>query len=211
MSTFGRSVQAGTSLALGLTTGTVAAGITITNTDTTVSYPIYAEWTAVHRKKTGIKQIYTKTIDFGASGKSRKANVLRKYGLLQRPAVMGNESTGYVENPYVLQNQIAYVLLKNHDSRHVKLQQKTFHAAAADANWENSPAMCRILTNEQGQYSWPTTSAIFVLMHNPVKKKRALELFSGAYAHGNSMVTEMDYITRLNNVVKRIETWQEKI
>jgi len=74
----------------------------ITGAGATFPYPIYAKWADAYRKATGnglnyqsigsgggIKQIRSKTVDFGASDKPLKADELAKNGLIQFPAIMG--------------------------------------------------------------------------------------------------------------------------
>ena len=87
-------------LAFGLSTA--AHGVDITGAGATFPYPIYAKWAEAYKAKTGvgmnyqsigsgagIKQIQTKTVDFGASDMPLKAEELTKFGLMQFPAVIG--------------------------------------------------------------------------------------------------------------------------
>lgn len=68
----------------------------------TFPYPIYAAWAKAYEAETGvrlnyqsigsgggIKQIKSKTVDFGASDAPMKPSDLEKYGLVQWPQVMG--------------------------------------------------------------------------------------------------------------------------
>ncbi|HCA27766.1 MAG TPA: phosphate ABC transporter substrate-binding protein PstS [Betaproteobacteria bacterium] len=335
MNTFGRSILAGATLAFGFTTAAIAADIT--GAGATFPYPIYAKWATAYKKETGIglnyqsigsgggiKQIYAKTVDFGASDKPLKEEVLRKHGLLQFPTVMGgvvpvvhlkgvkpgelklnstvladiylgkikkwnnaaiaklnkgvhlpdhaitvvhrsdgsgttfiytnylskvspewktkvgndasvawptgvggkgnegvasyvqriNGSIGYVEYAYALQNKMTYALLKNRAGHYIKPRQKTFQAAAAGADWAHAPGMYQILTDEPGRYSWPITGATFILMYkvqtNPANAKHVLQFFDWAYAHGDGMAAELDYIPMPNKVVKLIKAeWKQ--
>ena len=80
----------------------VAIAADITGAGATFPYPVYAKWAEAYKAKTdvgmnyqsigsggGIKQIESKTVDFGASDKPLKPEVLEKEGLLQFPTVMG--------------------------------------------------------------------------------------------------------------------------
>jgi phosphate transport system substrate-binding protein len=84
-----------------IASGAAVAG-DITGAGATFPYPIYAKWADAYRKSTGIgmnyqsigsgggiKQITSKTVDFGASDMPMKAEDLEKNGLLQFPAIMG--------------------------------------------------------------------------------------------------------------------------
>jgi phosphate transport system substrate-binding protein len=74
----------------------------ITGAGATFPYPIYAKWAEAYKKATGtglnyqsigsgggIKQIRSKTVDFGASDMPLKADELEKDGMIQFPAIMG--------------------------------------------------------------------------------------------------------------------------
>jgi phosphate transport system substrate-binding protein len=92
-----------------LVAGTMAAATTvqaaeISGAGATFPYPIYAKWAEAFKAKTdiamnyqsigsggGIKQIQSKTVDFGASDMPLKAEELDKSGLLQFPMIMGGE------------------------------------------------------------------------------------------------------------------------
>ncbi len=81
---------------------TVAVAADITGAGATFPYPIYAKWAEAYKKATGtglnyqsigsgggIKQIRSKTVDFGASDMPLKAEELAKDGMIQFPAIMG--------------------------------------------------------------------------------------------------------------------------
>jgi phosphate transport system substrate-binding protein len=74
----------------------------ITGAGATFPYPLYAKWAETYRQQTGIglnyqsigsgggiKQIRSKTVDFGASDAPLKREELDKDGLVQFPTVMG--------------------------------------------------------------------------------------------------------------------------
>ena len=79
-----------------------AAAANITGAGATFPYPLYAKWAEAYKAKTnhsvnyqsigsggGIKQIVSKTVDFGASDMPLKPEQLAKDGLLQFPTVVG--------------------------------------------------------------------------------------------------------------------------
>jgi phosphate transport system substrate-binding protein len=80
----------------------LALAADITGAGATFPYPLYAKWAEAYKQKTGvglnyqsigsgggIKQIRSKTVDFGASDAPLKAEELEKDGLVQFPMVMG--------------------------------------------------------------------------------------------------------------------------
>ena len=94
------SVLSGVAASAILATAAVAADIT--GAGATFPYPIYAKWAEAYKKATGvglnyqsigsgggIKQIRSKTVDFGASDMPLKAEELEKDGMIQFPAIMG--------------------------------------------------------------------------------------------------------------------------
>ncbi|HPV22584.1 MAG TPA: phosphate ABC transporter substrate-binding protein PstS [Casimicrobium sp.] len=79
-----------------------SAQTTITGAGATFPFPIYAKWGDEYKKATGvamnyqsigsgggIKQIQSKTVDFGASDMPLAADALAKDGLVQFPAIIG--------------------------------------------------------------------------------------------------------------------------
>ena len=79
-----------------------ATAADITGTGSSFAYPIFSKWAATYKKEkgvnvnytatgssTGIAQISAKTVDFGASDKPLKQDVLDAKGLTQFPAIMG--------------------------------------------------------------------------------------------------------------------------
>jgi len=117
-------------------------------------------------------------------------------------------SIGYVEYAYALQNKMTYALLQNHDGHFVKPTAKNFQSAAAYADWSKAPGFYQILTDQPGKESWPITGATFILMHKSQKDsqgaKQVLTFFRWAYAHGDKMAQELDYIPMPDNVVELI-------
>ncbi|MCG6874875.1 MAG: phosphate ABC transporter substrate-binding protein PstS [Betaproteobacteria bacterium] len=326
-------------LLAGATMATATFAADMTGAGATFPYPIYAKWADAYKKATGnglnyqsigsgggIKQIRSKTVDFGASDKPLKAEDLEKDGMIQFPAIMGgvvpvvkvpgvapgqlklsgplladiflgkvkkwndpaiadmnpgvalpasaitvvhrsdgsgttflftnylskvsgewkskvgentsvswpagiggkgNEgvaaqvqrlkgSIGYVEYAYAKQNKMAYALLKNRAGSFVEPSEKTFQAAAANADWKHAAGFYEILTDEPGAESWPITGASFILMHkaqaDPAKAIEVLKFFDWSFAHGDKMASELDYVAIPPSVVGLIkESWKANL
>jgi len=125
-------------------------------------------------------------------------------------------SIGYVEYAYALQNKMAYVQLKNREGNFVSPNADNFKAAAAGAHWDKAPGFYEILTDEAGKNSWPIAGATFILMHksqdNAENAKEVLAFFDWAYANGDKMAQELDYIPMPDAVVKLIHAaWKKEI
>jgi len=81
---------------------TIAIAAEISGAGASFPYPVYAKWADAYKKATGvglnyqsigsgggIKQIYARTVTFGATDAPLKGADLEKYGLAQFPMVMG--------------------------------------------------------------------------------------------------------------------------
>ena len=103
---------------------------------------------------------------------------------------------GYVEYAYAKQNKMSYALMQNKDGVYVKPDDTAFKAAAAGADW--SKTFYQILTEQPGKDSWPITGATFIMMHKaqdkPVNATNSLKFFDWAYANGDKMADELDYV-----------------
>ena len=122
-------------------------------------------------------------------------------------------SIGYVEYAYVLQNKMAYTLVKNSEGKFVSPSAHGFQAAAAGADWNAAPGMYLILTDAPGMDAWPIAGATFILMHKtqekPENAKQVLKFFKWAYAHGDKMAESLDYVPMPDKVVGLIEaSWK---
>ena len=123
-------------------------------------------------------------------------------------------SIGYVEYAYAKQNKMAHVMLKNKDGQFVGPDEDNFKAAAAGAEWNKS--FYQVLTEQPGKASWPITGATFILMHKsqdkPENAANALKFFDWAYANGDKMASDLDYVP-MPDVVKGLvrKQWADNI
>jgi len=111
-------------------------------------------------------------------------------------------SIGYVEYAYAKQNKMAYTLLQNAAGNFVAPDDTTFKAAAANADW--SKTFYQVLTGQPGKDSWPITAATFILMHKvqdkPAQGAATLKFFDWAYAQGDKLAEDLDYVPMPDNV-----------
>ena len=105
-------------------------------------------------------------------------------------------SIGYVEYAYAKQNKMSHVQLKNQAGQYVVPDDLNFKAAAAGADW--SKTFYQLLTEQPGKESWPITGATFILMHKvqdkPGNASNALKFFDWAFANGDKMATDLEYV-----------------
>jgi phosphate transport system substrate-binding protein len=121
-------------------------------------------------------------------------------------------SIGYVEYAYVKQNKMTYALMKNKDGNFVPPSDTAFKAAAAGADWAKT--FYQILTEQPGKDAWPISGATFILMHKvqdkPVNAAGSLKFFAWAYANGDKMADDLDYVPMPASVKAAIEkSWAE--
>jgi phosphate transport system substrate-binding protein len=121
-------------------------------------------------------------------------------------------SIGYLEYAYVKQNKLTYTLLKNKDGNFVPPDDANFKAAAASADWAKT--FYQVLTEQAGKDTWPLTGATFIMMQKaqdkPANASNALKFFEWAYAGGDKMAGELEYVP-LPDAVKALvrKQWGE--
>ena len=125
-------------------------------------------------------------------------------------------SIGYVEYAYALQNKLVYTKMINKDGKAVAPTSVAFQAAAANADWNSVPGYGVILANQPGAESWPMTAATFILVHkqpdDAAAVSEALKFFAWAYAKGDKMAEELDYVPIPKRVVGEIQKmWANQI
>jgi phosphate transport system substrate-binding protein len=125
-------------------------------------------------------------------------------------------SIGYVEYAYALQNKLIYTKMMNKDGKAVAPTSVAFQAAAANADWSSAPGYGVILANQSGAESWPMTAATFILIpkkpDDAAAVSEALKFFAWAYAKGDKMAEELDYVPMPKKIVAEIEkVWASEI
>ncbi len=125
-------------------------------------------------------------------------------------------SIGYVEYAYARQNKLTYGAVINKAGKTVLPTVAAFQAAAANADWASAKNYFVILTDQPGEASWPITGATFILMYKEPADKaasgEAIKFFKWAFAKGDKMAEELDYIPMPDSVVKLIEkSWAADI
>ena len=73
-----------------------------------------------------------------------------------------------------------------------------------------------MLTEQPGKDSWPITGATFILMHKaqdkPVSATNTLKFFDWAYANGDKMADDLDYVplpASVKDLVRKL--WADQI
>jgi len=118
-------------------------------------------------------------------------------------------SIGYVEYAYAKQNKLIYTKMVNKSGKTVSPSIETFQAAAASADWNSQPGFGVILANQPGDQSWPIAASTWVMVYKAppdvAATTEALKFFAWAYAKGQDMAKELDYVPMPPKVVSDIE------
>lgn len=140
----------------------------------------------------------------GAKGNEGVANYIKRI----------EGSIGYIELAYVLHNNMSSVSLKNKEGNYVAPTLDSLKAAAASADWDGTPGMAVILTDQPGADSWPITGATFVLMPEPVdsaNNQKLQKFLTWSWRDGADKAAELAYVPLPLSLVKKIEAnWQKK-
>jgi len=125
-------------------------------------------------------------------------------------------SIGYVEYAYAKQNKLTTISMINKDGKTVAPNAAAFQAAAASASWQKADGFYVILTEQSGADSWPIAGATFILIHkqpkDPAAAAAALKFFDWAYAKGDKMAEDLDYVPMPKNVITEIQkVWAAEI
>jgi phosphate transport system substrate-binding protein len=117
-------------------------------------------------------------------------------------------SIGYVEYSYAKSNKMSYVLMRNQAGNFVAPDDLTFKAAAAGADWSKS--FYQILTEQPGKDAWPLTGATFIMMQKaqdkPVQATNSMKFFDWAFASGDKMATDLEYVPLPDSVKTLVRT-----
>ncbi|MFO1148510.1 MAG: phosphate ABC transporter substrate-binding protein PstS [Alsobacter sp.] len=157
---------------------------------------VSADW----KSKVGSATAVEWPVGVGAKGNDGVANnVMQSKGAI-----------GYVEYAYAKQNKLSHANMINADGKTVAPEMKSFSAAAANADWGSVPGFGVILSNQKGPDSWPMTAATFILVpkqpQDAAAASDALKFFAWAFAKGDKMAEELDYIPMPQSTVEKVES-----
>jgi phosphate transport system substrate-binding protein len=120
-------------------------------------------------------------------------------------------SIGYVEYAYVLQNNMAYGLVQNKAGKFIKPDAASFQAAAASADWPKAQDFYLVMTDAPGEDAYPIAATVFILMYknpkDPARSKQALEFFKWALEQGQKQADELHYVPLPPPLVQQIEAY----
>lgn len=116
---------------------------------------------------------------------------------------------GYTEYSYALETRLACAQLENAAGRFIEPSVESFTEALKNADWKNAPGFYILLTNAEGEKSYPMTGITYLLYHKTLneKKKRALWRYvDWCFASGQFKATELHYVPIPEEVAEQIGT-----
>jgi phosphate transport system substrate-binding protein len=164
---------------------------------TTYNFTNYlSEVSAAFKKVVGVNTL----VDWPGMGIGAKGNA----GVANQVQTIPG-AIGYVEYAYANQANLPMTEMKNAAGATVAANLQSFTAAAANAQWSATNGYNTILTNQQGQDSWPIVATTFILLdpknaNTPELKK----FFNWAFHWGAAQATKLDYVAVPANVYQQI-------
>ena len=150
------------------------------------------------KKNVGVSTALEWPVGIGAKGNEGVANNV----------MQANGSIGYVEFAYAKQNGLAYTKMVNASGKTVAPSLASFQAGAVSADWNSEPGFAVILSNPAGATAWPMTASTWILMYREAKDAEAsaaaVKFFKWAFASGDKMAMDLDYVPMPDNVVNNV-------
>ena len=150
------------------------------------------------KKNVGVSTALEWPVGIGAKGNEGVANNV----------MQANGSIGYVEFAYAKQNGLAYTKMVNASGKTVTPSLASFQAGAVSADWNSEPGFAVILSNPAGATAWPMTASTWILMYREAQDAEAsaiaVKFFKWAYASGDKMAMDLDYVPMPDNVVNSV-------
>ena len=150
------------------------------------------------KKNVGVSTALEWPVGIGAKGNEGVANNV----------MQANGSIGYVEFAYAKQNGLAYTKMVNASGKTVAPSLAAFQAGAVSADWNSEPGFAVILSNPAGATAWPMTASTWILMYREAQDAEAsaiaVKFFKWAYASGDKMAMDLDYVPMPDSVVNSV-------
>jgi phosphate transport system substrate-binding protein len=122
-------------------------------------------------------------------------------------------SIGYVQESYVLDRRMTYVLVQNRAGNFIAPSAASFQAAAESADWNATQDFYLVMTDAAGAQAYPVTATSFVLMHkrpkNVTRSHDLIAFFKWALEQGQEQASSIGYVPLPSPLVRQIETYWE--
>lgn len=118
---------------------------------------------------------------------------------------------GYVELAYATENQMSYTSVQNKAGKYIDPTAASFQAAASGADWTTEPDFYQVITDANGDSSWPIAATVFILMQkrpdDVAATKSALDFFDWALEHGQPDAQRLNYVPLPEGLVNQIKDY----
>lgn len=117
---------------------------------------------------------------------------------------------GYVEYAFVKSGKLTHVAMLDKKGKLIQPDDTTFAEAAKSADWK-VPGMAVNLNNKGG---WPITAATFIIVHKEgvANTQQVLKFFDWAFAKGDKLALELDYVPLPDHVKTQIRAdWAKQV
>ena len=106
---------------------------------------------------------------------------------------------------------MTYGLVRNKAGKFVKPDAESFRAAAEGFDWKATKDFYLVMTDADGERSYPITATTFVIMYkkpkDPEHSKVAVDFFKWALEQGQSQAEQLDYVPLPASLVTQIESY----
>lgn len=105
-------------------------------------------------------------------------------------------SIGYVEFAYAKKNNMAYTKIINKAGKVVSPTIEAFIEAGKNAKWDKSTSYNLLITDSDGEDSWPITGATFIIVSKdrPKSLLKTYKFFDWSFDNGNDIAKKLFYV-----------------
>ena len=142
---------------------------------------------------------------FGQKGNPGVANQVQQ----------SENSIGYVEYAYALQNNLTTIQIQNAAGAWVSPNLETFAEAAAQTDWTLS-GVDLVPVNQGGEKTWPIVGVSFILIHkaqeDQAKAVEMLKYFDWCFANGVESAKKLHYVPIPASVAEKVRAqWEATV
>ncbi|MEG2077008.1 MAG: phosphate ABC transporter substrate-binding protein PstS, partial [Victivallaceae bacterium] len=117
-------------------------------------------------------------------------------------------SIGYTEYTYAVEAKLSMAQLENLAGKMVSPGLESFSAGVMRADWENAPGFYMVLTDSEGENSWPITGVTFILIRKdaaPEMRQAMIQYFNWCFTTGASAAKKLNYVPLPENVIQIVK------
>ncbi len=104
---------------------------------------------------------------------------------------------GYTEYTYAVEAHLSMASLENKAGNYVEASPANFAASSANVDWKNADGFYVVLTDGEGEESWPITGVTYILVRKdlaPEKRAALKEYFQWCFTEGTAAAARLNYV-----------------